>query len=132
MLSQKLYKLIFWAGYATTLIIAILPIAGDLTKIRFGYGIFNIRLDHLLHLSAYFLICMYYLWGQHRGLILFRNYSLRYFVIVTVILATVTEFVQIFVPARAFNVLDWVANVSGIAVGVIVIKIVEGRSKIQD
>jgi len=33
-----------------------------------------------------------------------------------------TEFVQLFVPARAFNVLDWVSNISWLMLGVLVIK----------
>ncbi|MBN1185601.1 MAG: VanZ family protein [Bacteroidales bacterium] len=122
---QKLYRIIFWAGYTAVLFTSILNIKWSLNKIRFNLIAFDLRLDHLLHLSAYFLICMYYLWGQHKGYVLFRNHSRLKFIIATMVLATVTEFVQIFVPARAFNILDWVANVSGIVIGLIVISFVK-------
>jgi VanZ family protein len=48
---------------------------------------------------------------------------------VILFLATVTECIQIWVPTRSFNIMDWVANVAGIGLGVIVIKIAEGRFK---
>jgi VanZ family protein len=57
---------------------------------------------------------------------LFENHAFRKFIIVTVLLATVTEIVQIWVPSRSFNVMDWVANVAGIMLGVVAIKITKG------
>ncbi len=128
MLLQKLYKLIFWLGYAATLIIAFIPIAGELSRIRFGPKVFQIRLDHLLHITAYFLISMYYLFGQQKGLMLFHTNPLRKFIVATLVLATVTEFVQLWVPERAFNILDWVANVSGIAVGLLLIRLAKNQT----
>jgi hypothetical protein len=62
--DKKLYKLLFWSGYAATLLIAFVPLAWELDKIKIGPGTFKIRLDHLIHLTAYFLICMYFLAGQ--------------------------------------------------------------------
>ena len=57
-----------------------------------------------------------------KGLALFSIYALRSFIVVMVVLATVTEFVQLWVPERAFNLLDWVSNISGLMLGVLVIK----------
>jgi len=128
-LIERLYKILFWTGYSAVLITAFIPLAGDLTKIKLGRGIFEIRLDHLLHFTAYFMICMYYLFGQRKGLTIFNIRPLKKFIVVTLVLATVTEFAQLWVPARAFNVMDWVANVAGILIGLIVIKIGETRLK---
>jgi VanZ family protein len=108
-------------GYVAVLIIAFLPIAGDLTKISLGPKSFHVRLDHLLHVAAYFLICMYYLAGKRMGLMLFKKNSLLKFILLTLLLGTVTELVQLWVPERAFNVFDWVANMVGVGVGVILI-----------
>jgi VanZ family protein len=120
---QKLYKYNFWFGYACVLIASFLPIAGELNKIRVGKGIFEIRLDHLLHLSAYFLICMYYLIGKRMGLMLFKKKSFTKFILLIILLATVTEVVQLWVPARAFNFFDWVANMAGAVVGMALIAV---------
>jgi VanZ family protein len=131
-LLQKLYKYTFWFGYTAVLITSILQFSWQLDKVHINLLAFNLRLDHLLHLAAYFLICMYFLVGQIKGFKLFENHSLGKFIAVTLLLATVTEFVQLWVPTRAFNVLDWVANVAGIVLGVVIIKIKDRRSKIED
>jgi len=120
-MPQKLYKSLFWTGYLAVLVFAFLPIAGDISKIKIGPPSFKMQLDQLLHFVVYFLICMYYLFGKRMGFQLFRSNPQLKFVLAILLLATVTEFVQIWVPERSFNVFDWVANVSGIVVGVGVI-----------
>lgn len=125
-MPQTLYRLVFWTGYLAVLITTFLSVAGELNRIRLGPEAFSIRLDHLLHFSAYFLICMYYLFGQIKGYHLFRQDSLLKFFTVVVILAVVTEVVQLWVPARAFNVFDLVSNVAGVVVGMGVIMWTKG------
>ena len=129
-LYQKIYKAIFWLGYLTVIITAFLPIAGDLTRIKLGWKDLQIRLDHLLHIAAYFLICMYYLFGQRKGLILFKSHSLLKFILLIFLLATVTEVVQLWVPGRAFNPADLLANVTGLGFGVTVVLIGDRRRKL--
>jgi VanZ family protein len=135
---QKLYKIIFWSGYTAVLVTSMINIGWQLDKIKVGLLVFKLGLDHLLHFLVYFLICMYFLAGQQKGLALFRNHQLRKFIVATVTLATFTEVVQLWVPYRTFNVMDWVANVSGIVLGVVIIlyysrrKIQERRLKIQE
>ncbi len=122
---QRSYKSLFWLGYAAVLFTSVLKLNWHLDKVKVNLLAFDLRLDHLLHLSAYYLICMYYLAGQRLGLKLFVSHTFRKFIIVTTLQATITEIVQIWVPSRSFNVLDWLANVAGIGLGVIAIKITE-------
>jgi VanZ family protein len=49
-------------------------------------------------------------------------------VIFVLLLATLTEVVQLWAPARAFNAVDLVANVAGLAAGVVVI-LIQGRKQ---
>jgi VanZ family protein len=100
------------------MITSIVPVTGELNKKFLGLKSFHIRLDHLLHFAVYFLICIYYLAGQLKGLSLFRTRSLLKFIILIILLATITELVQLWVPERAFNPMDWVANVAGVVIGV--------------
>jgi VanZ family protein len=95
--------------------------------IEVGKGIFKIRLDQLLHFCVFFLICIYYLVGKIKGLRLFEAKSLIKFVILSLILATVSEMVQIWVPERRFNIFDLVANVTGVGIGVAVILVTRAR-----
>ncbi len=122
----KLYRLVFWTGYVTVLVAAFVPVAGALNRIHLGPEAFSIRLDHLLHFVAYFLICMYFLTGEMTGLSLFKNRSLTKFIILVLFLAVITETVQLWVPSRVFNVFDLVANIAGVAAGWGAIKYFKG------
>jgi VanZ family protein len=113
----RLFKIIFWLGYTAVLLTSFAHIPWALDKMRIGVPHFRIRLDHLLHMCVYFLICMYYFAGQSKGLTLFRANRLRSFVVAVLVLATVSELVQWWVPSRSFNPMDWVANVTGMAIG---------------
>ncbi len=119
----KLYRIVFWTGYIAVLITAFLPISLRVDKIRFGPDAFAIRSDHLLHFAVYLLICLFYLLGARRGLKLFYVNPLRKFITLILLLAIITELAQLWVPSRAFNVFDGVANVTGVLVGWLVIRI---------
>ena len=115
---QRLYRYIFWAGYFSVLITTFIPVAGELNKINIGPEAFHIRLDHLLHLVIYFLICMYYLFGLRKDFSLFKKNALLKFILLVLFLGIVTEIVQLWVPERAFNVFDLVSNVVGVGIGI--------------
>jgi VanZ family protein len=123
-LLQKFFQFIFWIGYLAVLLTAFVPVAGELDKKFLGPDSFHIRLDHLFHFSVYFLICIYYLAGQLKGFSLFGTEPLLKFIILVVILATLTEVVQLWIPERAFNPVDWIANMAGVVIGVGVIKVI--------
>jgi VanZ family protein len=59
-----------------------------------------------------------------KGLNLFYSNPLKKFFIIVLLLATASEFIQLWVPARSFNLFDWVANVGGIVVGIGIIMMV--------
>ena len=42
------------------------------------------------------------------------------FLLVILVLSTITEAVQLFVPSRVFNIFDWIANLLGIGVGMVI------------
>lgn len=113
----KLYRIVFWTGYIAVLITTFLPISFHVDRIRFGPDAFAIRSDHLLHFAVYLLICLFYLYGSKKGLRLFDVNPLRKFMVLVLLLAIVTELAQLWVPARAFNIFDGVANVAGVAAG---------------
>jgi VanZ family protein len=119
--SLLAYRSIFWIGYFAVLVTTFIPVAGELNKIHIGPDAFHIRLDHLLHFAVYFLICMYYLAGQKIGLNLFTANPLTKFIILVLFLAASTEVVQLWVPARTFNVFDLISNVAGLVIGTVLI-----------
>ncbi len=121
----KLYRALFWAGYLAVLVTTFIPIAGSLNEINIGPGSFHIRLDHLLHLAVYFMICMYFLAGEKMKLSLFKKNPLMKFVLLVLFLALTTELAQLWVPERAFNVFDLLSNLAGVVAGVGVIRMVQ-------
>jgi len=124
--AQRLYRILFWIGYLGVMITTFIPIKRvNFNKITFGPEAFHIRLDHLLHFTAYFLICIYYLAGWEKGLSLFTADPLKKFVLLVLFLATVTELVQLWVPERAFNVFDMLSNMIGVIVGLGVIRMAQ-------
>jgi VanZ family protein len=125
--KDKVYKYTFWVGYFAVLIASFLSIKGGLSKIYIGPVSIHMRLDHLLHLFVYFLICLYFLFGQYKALILFKTNSLLKFTFLITILGTITELVQLWVPERTFNVFDLVSNMAGVIIGLAVIKMMQRR-----
>lgn len=121
----KVYRALFWTGYFSVLVTTFIPISGRLNEINIGPESFQIRFDHLLHFAVYFLICMYYLVGFKMKIFLFDINPLREFIILVLVLAIITELVQLWVPERVFNVFDLISNVSGVIAGVGVIRIVQ-------
>jgi len=119
----KLYRYLFWTGYIAVLITTFLPINHFVGKISFGPDAFAIRSDYLLHFAVYLLICLFYLLGAKLGLKLFDVNPLRKFIVLILLLATVTELAQLWVPSRAFNVFDVIANITGVLSGWSVIRI---------
>jgi VanZ family protein len=114
---QLFYRLIFWSGYGLILLTSLLKIGGNLSKVHINLGAFEFRLDHLLHLAVYFILTMYYTTGQYFGLVLFKTHTMLKFFFLLILLGTITEFVQIWVPYRAFSLADWASNMAGILVG---------------
>jgi VanZ family protein len=104
------------------LVMAMMPVGGELSRHKVGSVL---RMDYFLHALVYFAICIYFLVGWNKRILLFEKKPLLKFIIVMVILASVTEMVQLAVPSRTFNPLDWVANLVGLGVGLICLKMFE-------
>jgi VanZ family protein len=128
---QSLYKLLFWTGYSTVLITSCIALPWQLDKIKIGIIDFHIRLDYMVHLLIYLLISIYFHAGQSYGLILFRYNALAKFLTLIFLLATITELVQLWVPSRSFNLMDWFSNMSGVIIGLVVIFILKKRQSSQ-
>jgi VanZ family protein len=128
---EKVHRYIFWIGYLLVFAESFVTLKVDLHKITFGGPSFKFHLDQIFHAIVYFLICMYFLFGEFLGLRLFKNNSFLKFLVVILVLATVTEGVQAVVPERSWNAFDWVANIVGIVIGVLVISTVRRKAEWQ-
>jgi len=66
------------------------------------------------------------MFGRKIGYVLFEKSPLLKLSVILCLQAAVTEFVQLWVPDRTFNMIDWFSNMAGATVGLIIVK-VEGR-----
>jgi VanZ family protein len=122
---EKIYRYVFWTGYFAVLIAAFLPFSVSTKKVHLGPDVFEVRLDHLLHFAVYFLIGMYFLAGKILGLNLFSSKPAMKFLASILLLAAVTEMVQIWIPSRSFNIFDLVSNAIGVISGVLIAGLVK-------
>jgi VanZ family protein len=122
LLTLKIFRFFFWLGYALVFIVAFIPVKGRLSKTKIGPELFQIRLDYLIHFAVYLGICMYYLFLQKNGVALFKGNSMKKFVILTLILASFTEVIQLLIPYRSFNIFDLMSNLLGLITGLLILK----------
>ena len=126
---EKIYRYVFWTGYFAVLIAAFLPFSVSTKKVHLGPDVFEVRLDHLLHFGVYFLIGMYFLAGKILGMKLFGSRPAAKFLAFILLLAIVTELVQIWVPSRSFNIFDMLSNAIGVVSGVLIAGLVKFKEK---
>lgn len=62
---------------------------------------------------------------------MFERKPLIKFILAVLLLATVTEFLQLFVPMRVFNLYDLISNLTGVGLGVFIIIVTQWRSKLS-
>ena len=108
------------------LVSAVIKIGDALDK-KIGIGDLKVRLDHLLHALAYFIFSLYYIAGKYFGLKLFRKRTHVFFFLLLFLLGLLAEVVQIWVPYRAFSLMDLLSNLVGIGAGWGVTVILSGR-----
>lgn len=120
---QKIYRLIFWVGYVLVFAAALIPLNRDLHKFTIGIASFKFHFDQFLHVVVYLMICLYFSVGKNMGLTLFKDNSYNRFLIMVLILATITEVIQLTVPSRSFNVFDWLSNLIGIGIGLLLTRL---------
>ena len=129
-IKQKIYRSVFWLGYLMVFAAAFVPLKIELHKITINIVSFEFHFDQVLHSVVYLLICLYFSAGQHLGVTLFKNDSFKKFLVVILVLAVVTEVVQLAVPYRAFNFFDMAANLVGVGVGILVMGVF-GKRKVR-
>ena len=89
----------------------------QVTQILFRYGCLDFCISASTPLSISFDICL--------------DHLLK-FAVAVLLLATVTEVVQLRVPASAVNPLDLLDNVMGVAFGIVAVLVEDRKSKIKD
>ena len=111
----KRMRFIFISYTIILVLLAILPINSSGSAINNTY-IISIRLDYLLHF-AIFLPWIFLLWKVTGVSYKSNFYKTVLYVLLGLAFAAATEMIQYFLPYRAFNINDMIANGLGILIG---------------
>ncbi len=113
-----LLKNLFWTYTVILLLLAVLPINSSGNVINNTFVV-SIRLDYLIHFAIYipWMILIWLLTGSG-----FRKETGRtlQWIILALLFAMANEAVQFFLPYRAFNINDLLANGVGVLLGAMV------------
>jgi hypothetical protein len=88
-------------------------------KGNYGFWIFTFRLDHWLHFSSYFGLCLLFILWRYSKINNFQTNVPFLECWWMYILAASTEIVQIIVPGRNANIKDFLCNAIGVSIGII-------------
>ncbi|MCB2219458.1 MAG: VanZ family protein [Bacteroidetes bacterium] len=106
---------IFWVYTIVLILLAILPINSSGNSINHTYVV-SIRLDYVLHF-AIFIPWMFLLW-KSSGISFKKDSTLAFLIIIaSLAFSMVNEGIQYFLPYRAFNINDLLANGLGVSLG---------------
>jgi VanZ family protein len=116
-ISPKLRIAITSIYFSGLLALAVFPFASAGLKSINEVYVVSFRLDHLLHLLALMPVYPVLLWNKLNHSI-FRVPGI---LIVSIVIALLTEGIQYYIPYRAYNPADLIANIAGALVGFILI-----------
>jgi len=102
-----------------TLLLIIASVYPDSNKVIIN-GESSFRWDYLEHFVAYFVFGgLYIVWRSNTDFII-RSIELAFLFSVTCIFSILTEYVQVMIPGRAFNIVDMLYNVGGVLTGILI------------
>ncbi|MEA3496203.1 MAG: VanZ family protein, partial [Bacteroidota bacterium] len=110
--KKSTYKYLFWLWVVFILVVTLIPKikAPEIDIEKFG---FKIHLDYVVHFIFFFVLTtFFFLWKAHE--FKKRKSIIILFVFLSILYATVTEMLHLFLPNRTFNILDLILNISGI------------------
>jgi len=108
-------KILFMVYTIVLVLLAVLPINSTGSVINNTYLI-SIRLDYILHFVT-ILPWMFLLWKTGGVSFSSNLYQAFLYIIIGLIFALATETIQYFLPYRAFNINDILANCLGVVLG---------------
>ena len=112
-INKNIFRTLFWLSFATITIASILPQFFP-QKVTISHD-FSFRLDYILHFFSYFFLASFLtIWKFSKE----KNYKLILFItIFGIIISSIFEFIQYFLPSRTFNPYDMLGNFSGFIIG---------------
>lgn len=122
-ITPKLKVALTFIYFSGLLVLAVFPFSSaGLQNINDVYVV-NFRLDHLLHLLMLIPIYPILIWNIPSQ----SFYKAVLLLVASITIALLTEGVQHFLPYRAFNPADMIANLGGVIVGFLLIEAIRWK-----
>lgn len=120
-MSIALKRIIFFSYLLLLIFAAAFPFTStDIAAMNNTY-VMSFRLDHVMHVLAF--LPLYAL-----GVWLFQPISRKgrvYLLLIGLVIAALTEYIQLFINYRTYNPADLIANLSGVLLGAIIMLVVK-------
>ena len=123
MISIKQVRVLAVVYITMIALLAVLPINGSDSHLNNNYT-FSIRWDYLVHAAVMIpLVAMLFVFFHSSNLKKETKGQSHYFtiLIISLAIATICEFIQLFLPYRTFNINDLYANVIGVCIGFVLV-----------
>jgi VanZ family protein len=117
MLARKLYNLKpFWftgfiAGVLFIILLSVWPVPQEMIEEDAG----GFRWDYLEHFLGYFALGTFYIMWRGDRKFFILGIELLLFAGIAFSLSLLLEYTQLFIPGRAFNIMDVLFNLAGVA-----------------
>ncbi len=112
LVNQRMYRVLFLLYLLVIILLTLLPLNDSSSAMNHTYVV-HIRLDYLLHCLVYLPFAVLYFGSFGRP----AENPVKAAIFTGLILATLAEGVQYFIPYRAYNINDLLANYLGILLG---------------
>lgn len=118
--NKRLFSFIFWLWVTIILYFTLTP---NSPQMKVDVKEQSFRLDYILHFLVYFSLAILYLLWKADNFLNVKVKYLIYFLAGALILSGLIEYVQLYIPGRSFNPIDYLSNAAGIILGVVIPKI---------
>jgi VanZ family protein len=88
----------------------------------------KVRLDYFVHFIEYFILSIFFILWRLDKKSIFKLKTFLLYIVIGLSIAFLDEFHQIFIPGRAFNIIDFMLNGSGFIIGTFVMY---GKKKVR-
>jgi VanZ family protein len=103
-----------------TLLIMVISLVPDTNEI-IRKSISSFRWDYLEHFIAFFVFGTFYLLWRADVNFSIKGTELAILIAVSIVFAMLTEYAQVFIPGRTFNIIDAAYNISGVLASIVLI-----------
>ncbi len=114
-INNNVFRILFWLSLAIITIASIIPQFFP-QRVKISHD-FSFRLDYVLHFLSYFFLASFLtFWKFSKN----KKYKLILFIVIFgIIVSSIFETIQYFLPSRTFNPYDMLCNFSGFIIGLV-------------